>query len=331
MKLATLPGPTRDGALVVVSRDLSRCAPATPIAPTLQAALDRWADTAPRLLALAEALDRGTAAEAVDFAPARALAPLPRAYQWLDASAFLSHGRLMSRAMKLTSNPQTTDAPLMYQGGSDDFLGPCQDAPFVSEADGIDFEGEFGVILDETPMGASPDQAAQSIRLIVQLNDWSLRAVAPREMQTGFGFIHAKPSTAFAPVAVTPDELGPAWADGRVGLDLHITWNGKPFGHPNGREMSYSFFELIAHAAKTRRLRPGTIIGSGTVSNENPQAVGSACIAERRGLEIIATGEPSTGFMRFGDRVTMEARAADGSAPFGTIDQTVVGAEDLSG
>lgn len=323
MKLATLPGPTRDGVLVVVSRDLTRCAPATSICPTLQAALDRWSDVAPRLQALAAALETGGAQGADDFDPSRALAPLPRAYQWLDASAFLSHGRLMARAMKLANNPQTSDAPLMYQGGSDDFLGPCQDAPFVSEADGIDFEGEFGVILDETPMGVSPENAERSIRLIVQLNDWSLRGLALREMQTGFGFIHAKPSTAFAPVAVTPDELGDAWADGRVGLDLHIHWNGRPFGHPNGREMSYGFPELIAHAARTRRLRPGTIIGSGTVSNETPETVGSACIAERRGLEIIADGEPSTGFMQFGDRVRMKALAPDGSAPFGAIDQRV--------
>ncbi len=324
MKLATLPGPTRDGLLAVVSRDLTRCTSATAIAPTLQTALDHWSEAGPRLLALAEALAGGRADGATAFDPSKALAPLPRAYQWLDASAFLSHGQLMARAMKLASNPQTSDAPLMYQGGSDDFLGPHQDAPFMTEADGIDFEGEFGVILNETPMGAPPDIAERSILLIVQLNDWSLRAVAPREMQSGFGFIHAKPSTAFAPVAVTPDELGAAWTDGRVGLDLHIHWNAEPFGHPSGREMSYSFPELIAHAARTRCLRPGTIVGSGTVSNKDSEVVGSACIAERRGLEMIADGEARTGFMRFGDRVRMEARAVDSSAPFGAIDQQVV-------
>ena len=324
MKLATLPGPSRDGALVVVSRDLRRCAPASSIAPTLQCALDNWSEAAPPLEALFSALDAGQAPGETPFDPSQALAPLPRAYQWLDASAFLSHGRLMSRAMKLASDPQTSDAPLMYQGGSDDFLGPCEDAPFLSEADGIDFEGEFGVILDETPMGASPDEGDRAIRLLVQLNDWSLRGLALREMQTGFGFIHAKPATAFAPVAVTPDELGGAWSNGRVCLDLHIAWNGEAFGHPNGREMSYSFPDLIAHAARSRRLRPGTIIGSGTVSNEDPSTVGSACIAERRGLEIIADGEPTTSFLRFGDRVRMEARTPEGSAPFGAIDQTVV-------
>lgn len=326
MKLASLPGEGRDGVLVVVSRDLARAVPADPIAATLQAALDRWEETEPRLLELAAELDAGRAAAAFAFDPARALAPLPRAYQWLDASAFLAHGRLMARAMKLASNPQTSDAPLMYQGGSDDFLGPCQDAPFLEEAAGIDFEGEFGVITGEVPMGAAPETAEGCIRLLVQLNDWSLRAVAAHELKTGFGFLHAKPSTAFAPVAVTPDEIGEGWSDGRVQLDLEIAWNGEPFGHPNGREMSYSFGQLIAHAAGTRRLRPGTIVGSGTVSNEHPDQVGSACIAERRGLEMIASGEPATGFMRFGDRVRMQARGADGSAPFGAIDQRVVGA-----
>ena len=276
MKLATLPGPTRDGALVVVSRDLSRCAPADAIAPTLQAALDGWSDVEPRLLALSEALERGAASDAEAFDPTRALAPLPRAYQWLDASAFLSHGRLMSRAMKLTRDPQTSDAPLMYQGGSDDFLGPCQDAPFASEADGIDFEGEFGVILDETPMGASPEQAERSIRLVVQLNDWSLRSVAPREMQTGFGFIHAKPSTAFAPVAVTPDELGNGWADGRVALDLHIAWNGAAFNETKGvvceRESRHS--SGLPSGFNRRAVSPSwsSVIGEATKSPSAPAA-----------------------------------------------------------
>ncbi len=324
MKLATLPGPTRDGTLVVVSADLTRAASAAAIAPTLQAALDRWDEAEPRLRELATALATRPGADAAPFDPARALAPLPRAYQWLDASAFLAHGRLMSRAMKLAVDPQTSDAPLMYQGGSDDFLGACQDVPFLDEAAGIDFEGEFGVVTGDVPMGASPEAAERCIRLLVQLNDWSLRTVAPLELKTGFGFIHAKPSTAFAPVAITLDEMGGAWSDGRVTLDLQIAWNGEPFGHPNGREMSYGFGELIAHAARTRRLRPGTIVGSGTVSNEHPEAVGSACIAERRGLEMIAAGEPRTGFMRFGDRVRMEARTADGDAPFGAIDQEVV-------
>ena len=324
MKLATLPGAGREGRLVLVSRDLTRAVSAGTIASTLQAALDDWARVEPQLLALSQSLEARTAGDVFPFDQAHALAPLPRAFQWLDASAFLSHGRLMAKAMRLSSNPQTSDAPLMYQGGSDDFLGPCTDAPFPTEADGIDFEGEFAVIVDETPMGASTERARQAVRLVVQLNDWSLRVVAPREMQSGFGFIHAKPATAFAPVAVTPDELGSSWTDGRVGLDLHIAWNDKPFGRPNGGVMSYSFFELIAHAARTRRLRAGTIIGSGTVSNDNPQDVGSACIAEKRGLEIIAAGEPTTPFMTFGDRVRMEALDERGDAPFGAIDQRVV-------
>ncbi len=324
MKLATLPGAGRDGNLVLVSRDLSHAVSAGPIAATLQIALDDWARVEPQLLALSQSLEGGTAGGIFPFDPAQVLAPLPRAFQWLDASAFLSHGRLMAKAMRLSSNPQTSDAPLMYQGGSDDFLGPCADAPFPSEADGIDFEGEFAVIVDETPMGASAERARQAVRLVIQLNDWSLRVVAPREMQSGFGFIHAKPATAFAPVAVTPDELGSAWAEGRVGLDLRVTWNDRPFGRPNGGAMSYSFFELIAHAARTRRLRAGAIIGSGTVSNENPHEVGSACIAEKRGLEIIATGEPTTPFMSFGDRVRMEALDKYGAPVFGAIDQRVV-------
>lgn len=326
MKLATLAGPTRDGTLVVVSPDLSRCVSAAAITPSLQQALDHWPEAEPRLRALADKLARGQAEDAMVFDPRLALAPLPRAYQWLDASAFLSHGRLMAKALRLASDPQVDDAPLMYQGGSDDFLGPCSDVPFVAEAGGIDFEGEFGVILGEVEMGARPDEVERSVRLIVQINDWSLRALASREMQTGFGFIHAKPSTSFAPVAVTPEELGAAWNGGRVELDLHVEARGLPFGRPSGSEMSYSFFELIAHAARTRRLRAGTIIGSGTVSNENPESTGSACIAERRALEMMAHGEPTTPFLRFGDRVQMEAKTPDGSSPFGAIDQRVVNA-----
>jgi fumarylacetoacetate (FAA) hydrolase len=323
MKVASLPGSTRDGMLVVVSSDLSRCVPASPVASTLQQALDRWSEAEPGLRGLAAALERGTAPGVAPFDPSAALAPLPRAHQWLDASAFLAHGRLMARAMRLAANPQVSDAPLMYQGGSDDFLGPCADAVFVSEADGIDCEGEFGVILDEVAMGATPSEAERSVKLIVQLNDWSLRALAPREMQTGFGFIQSKPATAFAPVAVTPDELGPAWRNGRVELDLHVDVRAQPLGRPNGREMGYSFFELIAHAARTRRLRQGAIVGSGTVSNQRPEEVGSACIAERRGLEMIQGGEPITPFLRFGDQVRMEALAGDGQSVFGAIDQRV--------
>jgi fumarylacetoacetate (FAA) hydrolase len=228
----------------------------------------------------------------------------------------------MERAFNTPPIPDFETVPVMYQGASDDFLGPHDDVPLPDEGLGIDFEGEFGVVVDKVPMGATPAQALAAVRLVVQLNDWSLRALGPREMKSGFGFLQAKPSTSFAPVAVTPDELGDAWRDGRVHLDLQVEWNGTPFGHPNGREMNFGFGELVAHAARTRRLGAGTIVGSGTVSNAD-RAVGSACIAERRVIEIIDHGEPRTGFMRFGDRVRMCARGADGDAPFGIIDQRV--------
>jgi fumarylacetoacetate (FAA) hydrolase len=251
------------------------------------------------------------------------MAPLPRTFQWCDASAFLNHGRLMERAFNTPPIPDFDTIPVMYQGASDDFLGPQDDVPMPEEALGIDFEGEFGVVVDRVPMGATPAQALAAVRLVVQLNDWSLRALGPREMKSGFGFLQAKPSTSFAPVAVTPDELGDAWRDGRVHLDLQVEWNGAPFGHPNGREMNFGFGELVAHAARTRRLGAGTIVGSGTVSNAD-RAVGSACIAERRVIEIIDHGEPRTAFMRFGDRVRMQARNDRGEAPFGVIEQRVV-------
>jgi fumarylacetoacetate (FAA) hydrolase len=214
----------------------------------------------------------------------------------------------------------------MYQGASDDFLGPHEDVAMPDESLGIDFEGEFGVIVDRVPMGASPREALGRIRLLVQLNDWSLRALGPREMKTGFGFLQAKPSTSFAPVAITPDELGPDWRDGRIRLDLEVEWNGEAFGRPNGREMNFDFGQLVAHAARTRKLGAGTIVGSGTVSNAD-RAAGSACIAERRVIEILDHGEARTGFMRFGDRVRMGARAPDGATPFGTIEQGVVQAQ----
>jgi fumarylacetoacetate (FAA) hydrolase len=251
------------------------------------------------------------------------MAPLPRCFQWCDASAFLNHGRLMERAFNTPPIPDFETIPVMYQGASDDFLGPHDPVPLPDESLGIDFEGEFGVIVGPVAMGATPTQALGAVRLLVQLNDWSLRALGPREMKSGFGFLQAKPSTSFAPVAITPDELGQAWQDGRVHLDLEVQWNAQPFGHPSGSEMSFSFGELIAHAARTRRLGAGTIVGSGTVSNAAREA-GSACIAERRVIEIIDHGEPRTSFMRFGDRVRMRARTSAGESPFGTIEQEVV-------
>ncbi len=324
MKLATIADGTRDGALVIVSRDLSRAVPAGDIAATLQDALDRWTQVAPALQARFEALDAGSADGAAAFDPVRALAPLPRAWQWLDGSAFESHGDLMQAVFNLPPNPK--DRPLMYQGMSDTFLAATEDARFPSEDDGIDFEGEFGVIVDAVPLGVTAAEAEAHIRLVVQINDWSLRTIAPIEMKTGFGWVQAKPASSMAPVAVTPDELGAAWRDGRVDLPLAVDWNGTRFGAASGYAMAFSLPELIAHAARTRALCAGTVIGTGTVSNANFREVGSSCIAERRGIELLDEGAPRTNFMRFGDRVRMEARAVDGTPLFGAIDQRVVSA-----
>ncbi|WP_353194774.1 fumarylacetoacetate hydrolase family protein [Pusillimonas noertemannii] len=323
MKLATLKNDTLDGRLVVVSRDLARAAEASVIAPNLLAALQDWGRCEPLLQQLYQALNAGQAQDAFDFDPAQAAAPLPRAPQWCDASAFLNHGRLMEKAFNTDPIPDMDTIPVMYQGASDDFLGANEDIPLPDEAHGIDFEGEFGVIVQQVPMACSPELALRRIALVVQINDVSLRGFGPREMRTGFGFLHAKPSSSFAPVAVTPDELGPAWEDARVKLPLHIDYNGQWFGHPNGAEMNFGFDRLIAHAALTRKLSAGTVIGSGTVSNAD-RAAGSACIAERRAIELIEQGKSTTPFMHFGDRVRMQATAADGSAPFGVIDQRIV-------
>lgn len=324
MRLATLENGEPDGALAVVSADNLHAAPCTDIAPNLQAALDRWEEVSPQLKARYDAVCKGEAAYALAFDPEAARAPLPRAWQWLDASAFHSHGDLMQTVFDVAPTPR--DRPLMYQGLSDTFYGPTEDAPFVSEADGIDFEGEFGVIVDRTPMGVSPEQAERHIRLVVQINDWSLRALAAAEMKTGFGWVQAKPPCSMAPVALGPEALGVAWRDGRVDLPLLVDWNGQRFGAAEGYEMAFSFPELIAHAARTRSLCAGTVIGSGTVSNARYREVGSSCIAERRGIEILDEGAPRTPFMAFGDRVRMEARSRDGGPLFGAIAQRVVAA-----
>ncbi|MGF6606229.1 fumarylacetoacetate (FAA) hydrolase [Paraburkholderia sp. WSM4175] len=322
MKLATLRG-HRDGTLLVISRDLCHAVKAAGIADTMLDAIEHWTDVAPRLQTRYEELNDGHAADAFAFDPAACSAPLPRSPQWCDGSAFLNHGRLMERAFNTPPIPEFDTVPVMYQGASDDFLGPTEDVRLPDERDGIDFEGEFGVVVDGVPMGVSATDAMKHIRLVVQINDWSLRGFGPREMKSGFGFLQAKPSTSFAPVALTPDELGNQWRDGRVHLRLHVEWNGQWFGHPCGSEMNFGFGELIAHAARTRKLSAGTIIGSGTVSNVD-RAAGSACIAERRVIEIVDEGQARTAFMRFGDRVNMTARDEDGGAPFGTIDQRVM-------
>lgn len=324
MKFATLRNGTLDGRLVLISRDGQRALAVPQIAASLLDALQRWPVVAGLLQERYDALNRGDADGSFAFDPAACAAPLPRSPQWLDGSAFLNHGRLMEEAFNTPPIPHFDTVPVMYQGASDDFLGPHDDVPLPTEADGIDFEGEFGVVCGPVPMAASPAAALDSVRLIVQINDWSLRALGPHEMKTGFGFLQAKPSTAFAPVAVTPDELGDAWRDGRVHLRLHVQWNGERFGEPDGGEMNFSFGELVAHAARTRRLTAGSIVGSGTVSNVS-RGAGSACIAERRVIEKIDQGEIRTGFMRFGDRVRMQARFDDGSdGPFGVIEQRVV-------
>lgn len=322
MKLATLKDGSKDGRLVVVSRDLRRGADARRFAPTMLYALENWAACKDGLQGLYDQLNRGAAAGAFDFDPRLAAAPLPRAPQWCDGSVFLSHSRLIETAFKVPAPPEYDTVPLMYQGASDDFLGACDDIPLPDEAHNIDFEGEFGVIVGDVPMACSPAQARDCIRLLVQINDVSLRAFGPREMRSGFGFLQAKPSTSFAPVAVTPDEIGEAWKDARVHLELAIDYNGQWFGNPDGGDMHFGFDELVAHAAATRRLSAGTIIGSGTVSNEGAPK-GSACIAERRAIETIEHGAARTPFMKFGDRVRMEARWRD-QPVFGVIDQRVV-------
>ncbi|WP_433771610.1 fumarylacetoacetate hydrolase family protein [Pseudomonas putida] len=326
MKLATLKNGSRDGQLVVVARDLSRALDASSIAQTLQQAIENWESVEPRLKALANQLNAGQASDAFAFDPAQAMAPLPRAYQWCDGSAFLSHGALMQKAFNLEPIDGVEHTPLMYQGAGDDFLGSRDDIVLPSEQQGIDFEGEFVVLVDDVPMGCAAEQAMQHIKLILQINDVSLRALAPREMRTGFGFLQAKPSSSFAPLAITPDELGDAWRDGRVHLPLQVHWNDQWFGHPHGGQMNFSFGQLVAHAALTRRLGAGTLIGSGTVSNTDRSA-GSACIAERRAIEMIEQGAAQTGFMRFGDRVQMDVLGSDGQSLFGAIDQRVVQAQ----
>ena len=318
MRLATLANGTPDGRLHVVSRDNGRCEPADGV-ETLQQLLEDWDRLAPRLEQQFAALETGGG---VAFDPASALAPLPRAWQWLDGSAYDSHGDLMEKVFKL--DPLPKGRPLMYQGISDRFFGPTEDVPLPSEADGIDFEGEFGVICDAVPMASDSAAAGRHIRLVVQINDWSLRAIAPVEMKTGFGWVQAKPACSMAPVAITPDELGGAWRDARVDLNLNVWWNDAKFGAASGYPMSSGFDQLVAHGAYSRDLVAGTVIGSGTVSNETYREVGSSCIAERRGIEMMDEGAASTEFMKFGDRVRMEVFGADGQSLFGAIDQMVV-------
>ena len=322
MKLASLRG-GRDGRLAVVSRDLSRAAPASQVAATLQAALDDWARAKPALEDLARELEAGRVSSA-PFDPAEALSPLPRAYHWVDGSAYVNHVELVRKARGATMPESFWTDPLVYQGGSDDFLPPLADAPFASEDWGIDLEGEVAVVTDDVPMGVAPAAAHARIQLVMLVNDWSLRNLIPGELAKGFGFYQSKPATAFSPVAVTPDELGDAWRDARLHLPLVVHLNGEPFGRPNaGADMTFDFGQLIAHAAKTRRLGAGSIVGSGTVSNLD-RSTGSTCLAERRMLETLDHGKPMTPFLSFGDRVRIEMLDAAGRSIFGAIDQRVV-------
>lgn len=321
MKLATQRDGTPDGRLLVVADDLRTASPVERIA-TLQQALDHWVEAEPVLRTVAKKLAAGTARDAVAWRPETIMAPLPRAWQWLDGSAYPSHGELMQTAFNLP--PIESEAPLMYQGMSHRFLAWDEDVELPSEADGIDFEAEFGVITDHVPMGIRAGEALGLIRLIVQINDWSLRVIAPLEMKTGFGWIQAKPACSMAPLALTPDELGPAWRDGRIDAIMRV-WRGDvEFGIVPSLEMAHGFHELIAHAARTRDLCAGTIIGSGTVSSSRYRETGSCCIAERRAIEMIDTAAPVTPFLRFGETVRMDASVGQAEATFGRIDQRIM-------
>ena len=323
MKLATLADGSRDGRLAVVSRDLSQAAFATGIAKTLQSALDDWKRAAPALEKLAQSLASGSA-ESFAFDAERALAPLPRAHHWVDGSAYVNHVELVRKARGATLPDSFWTDPLVYQGGSDDLLPSTGDAPFASEDAGIDLEGEVAVITDDVPMGTDATAARAHIKLLMLVNDWSLRNLIPAELAKGFGFYQSKPATAFSPVAVTPDELGKSWDGGKVHLPLVVHLNDGLLGRPNaGVDMTFDFGQLIAHAAKTRRLGAGAIVGSGTVSNKD-RSLGSTCLAERRMLETLEQGRPVTPFLSFGDRVRIEMFDAGGHSIFGAIDQRVV-------
>jgi len=324
MKLASLKEGGRDGTLIVVDRELKRAVRATPIAPTLQKAIEDWPNIAPRLQELADGLRDDKAPGSFELEPTALAAPLPRAYQWADGSAYVVHVELVRKARGVEMPPSFWTDPLMYQGGSDSFVGPTDEIELADEAWGIDFEGEIGVITDDVPMGIAPEAARKHIKLVTILNDVSLRNLIVTELAKGFGFFHGKPATAFAPVAVTPDELGEAWDGARLNLPLISTFNGREFGHPNAAtDLTFDFGQLIAHAARTRYLEAGTVVGSGTVANRDA-AAGCSCIAERRVRETIDSGKPVTPFMKFGDHIRIEMFGRDGRSIFGAIDQKVV-------
>jgi len=323
MKLASYKDGSRDGQLVVVSRDLSTAHYATGIATRLQQALDDWNFLSPQLQELSQTLNHGKARHAFAFDPKMCTAPLPRAYQWADGSAFINHVELVRKARNAEVPESFYTDPLMYQGGSDDFAGPRDDVIVPSEDFGIDFEAEVAVVTGDIGMGVTPDEALEGIRLLMLVNDVSLRNLIPAELAKGFGFFQSKPATAFSPVAVTPDELGASWQGGRLHLDLESVWNGKRVGLCNpGPEMTFHFGQLIAHIGKTRNVRAGSIVGSGTVSNKD-WSRGYSCIAEKRAIETIESGAPKTEFMRFGDTIRIEMKDADGASIFGAIEQKI--------
>lgn len=339
MKLATLKLDTqehgRDGELIIVSRDLARAVSASDIAATLQQAIERWDTLAPKLEERYAALNAGNTEGAFDLDQAALHSPLPRTYHWADGSAYLNHVQLVRQARNAEMPETFWHDPLMYQGGGDKFLTPTEDIEAVSEEHGIDFEGEIAVITDDVPMAVTPEQAAGHIKLVMLVNDVSLRGLIPGELAKGFGFFQAKPASAFSPIAVTPDELGDAWQDGKVHLPLTVHLNGEKFGEPEaGPDMIFSFPQLVAHAARTRYLGAGAIVGSGTVSNPDADGgpgkpiseggVGYSCLAEVRMVEKILHGDSKTPFMRFGDRVRIEMFDREGQNIFGTIDQQVV-------
>lgn len=333
MKLATLKAGGRDGTLVVVSRDLTRCQAVPAIARTLQAALDDWEATAPQLAEVYTALNNGAARHAEPFDPALCHSPLPRAYQWADGSAYVNHVELVRRARGAELPPEFWTDPLMYQGGSDSFVGPRDPIYALSEDWGLDLEAEVAVITGDVKMGAGPEEAGQAIRLLMLVNDVSARNLIPAELAKGFGFFQSKPASAFSPVAITPDELGDDWADGKVHRPLTVHLNGQLFGRPDaGVDMTFNFPQLVAHVTRTREVEAGSIVGSGTVSNKQGSlhgssiangGVGYCCLAEVRMYETIETGKPQTAFLKFGDTVRIEMFGRDGSSLFGAIEQQV--------
>ena len=327
MKLATLKSATcRDGELIVVSRDNGRAvwphALAKHMPSTLRGAIEDWPNCRPQLEQIYDDLNKKTLLGEFKIVEENLHSPLPRAFQWADGSAFLHHVKLVRQARGAAMPPNLYATPLIYQGGSDTFLAPTDDIPQIDQSHGTDFEGEIAVITDDVPMGVSAQEALSHVILILLVNDVSLRGLIPEELAMGFGFFQSKPSSAFAPFALTPDELGEKWRDGRLHLPLLVNFNGEFFGRPNGGEMHFHFGQLISHAARTRALSAGTIIGSGTVSNEDPN-VGSTCLAERRMIEQIQTGAPKTSFMKPGDHVEIKMLDQKGRDLFGRISQTV--------